>query len=309
MTSQILLIVGPTASGKTSLSVGLAKALGGEIINADSMQVYEYVSILSARPTKIEMDNIPHKLFGCISPTSQFSVADWHKLAKTEVERTIKSGKTPILVGGTGLYFKAALEGLAPIPIIPNEVREKVRERLNRDGSELLYEELIRLDPECANRLKPGDGQRVARAIEVKLATGTPLSEWQENNAPGFLQDFVENGLVKKVILEMPRDILYDRINARFDRMVVNGALEEVQGLMNNNIPTDMPAMKALGIPSFMRYLKSEVKLDIAIDEAKTQSRRYAKRQMTWFRNQFTDWQRINPMDEDLETHIKEIIG
>ncbi|MGY8985692.1 MAG: tRNA (adenosine(37)-N6)-dimethylallyltransferase MiaA [Sphingomonadales bacterium] len=308
MTTKILLIAGPTASGKTALSVSLAKKKLGEIINADSIQVYDSLPILSARPTIEEMKGIKHKLFGCISPKDQFSVADWHKRAKEEIEETLGSRRMPILVGGTGLYFKSILEGLAPIPNIPGDIREKIRTQLENEGSLGLFKELEKADPICASKLKENDGQRIARALEVYLATNIPLSEWQKHNSPGFLEYFDKKGLVKKVIIEIPRDILYDRINLRFDEMLKRGVLDEVRAISDKNIPAEMPAMKALGIPLFLRYFRGEMSLEDAVEDAKTQTRRYAKRQITWFKNQFGDWSRLDTRDDYAFEYLMKIL-
>jgi tRNA dimethylallyltransferase len=287
-------MAGPTASGKTSLAVGLAKMVGGVVINADSMQVYDCLNILSARPTEEEMGGIPHWLFGMIKPDQDFSVDDWHTWAMVAADKIWTTGKTPLFVGGTGLYFRALLEGLAEVPAIPDEIRKSVRSDLARDSSVALHKRLVEFGDEMAGKLEPGDGQRVARALEVRLSTGCSLAHFQANTAPGGLASLDKEGNVLKLVLELPRDDLYARIDDRFHGMVDNGAVDEVRALQKAGYDPGLMAMKALGVPSLLKYLDGEMGLDQAMDEARMHTRRYAKRQTTWFKNRLADWRKIN---------------
>jgi tRNA dimethylallyltransferase len=294
MAKHAIFIAGPTASGKTALSVSLAKALNGVIINGDSMQVYDVMQQISARPTIEEQDGVEHLLFGHIDPAKPYSTGDWHKQAAKAIEAVWKASKTPIIIGGTGMYFKTLTEGLSPIPDIDLKAREKLRARAAKEGADAMHDELSECDPKLAERLFPGDSQRVLRGLEVFIETGKPLSVWQEEgNAPGCLQELDARGDIIKMVLKRPRDELYDRINRRFKTMVDEGALDEVKALMDRDVPLNLPAMKALGVPSLRQYILGEKPLDDAIVEAQKQTRHYAKRQLTWFRQQFGDWPRI----------------
>lgn len=294
MAKHAIFIAGPTASGKTALSVGLAKKVNGVIINADSMQVYDIMQQISARPTIEEQDGVEHLLFGHVDPAQPYSTGDWHVDAAAAIAGVWAKNKTPIIAGGTGMYFKTLINGMSPIPDIAPELRDGLRARAKEAGGQAMHDELRAVDAELAKRLFPGDSQRVLRGLEVFLETGKPLSVWQrEGNAPGFLQDLDAKGEVQKMVLKRPRDELYDRINQRFEIMVNNGALVEVQALMDHNVPLNLPAMKALGVPSLRAFILGEKPLDDAIVEAQTQTRQYAKRQLTWFRQQFGDWARV----------------
>ena len=297
--NQVLLMAGPTASGKSSLAVKLAHALDGVIINADSMQVYDGLRVLSARPSVAEEEGVPHRLFGVVNPATPFSTADWHDLAMGEIEAAWADGKFPILVGGTGLYFKSLLDGLSPIPDVDDDVRRAVRADMAARGPEALHKELQSEDPVIAARLEPGDSQRISRALEVVRSTGKPLSEWQKVNDPGGLSKADGEGRVLKCVLDLPREVLYARINARFMNMVDDGALDEVKALNAKNIDPTLPLMKALGVPEFSAYLDGEIELDEATLRAQMQTRRYAKRQTTWFTNQFGNWHRVEALDEN----------
>ena len=294
----VLLMAGPTASGKSSLAVKLAHALNGVIINADSMQVYDGLRVLSARPSVDEKEGIPHRLFGAVEAGSPFSTADWHAMAMAEIETAWAEGRFPILVGGTGMYFKSLLDGLSPIPDVDGEVRAAVRAEMAERGPEVMHKELQIKDPAIAQRLEPGDSQRISRALEVVRSTGKPLSEWQKTNEPGGLAQADAEGRVLKCVLNLPREVLYERINTRFMHMVDEGALDEVKALVAKGIDPTLPVMKALGVPEFASYLAGECGLDAAIETAQMQTRRYAKRQTTWFTNQFGDWHRVGALDD-----------
>ncbi|MEE8370844.1 MAG: tRNA (adenosine(37)-N6)-dimethylallyltransferase MiaA [Sphingomonadales bacterium] len=296
---EAILIAGPTASGKTALAARLAGALSGSIINADSMQVYEGLEILAAAPSAEEMAGIPHRLFGIIGPGEPFSVGRWHDLARREIESVWQRRRLPIIVGGTGLYFKVLLEGLALIPEIPEEIRRNLRQRLDEGGPGALHLELSVADPEMAERLEPGDSQRICRALEVWHATGRSLRAWQREKGPGALSEADEKGNVLKLTMDMEREPLYARINYRFRAMLEAGALDEVRALKKRALPPEMPAMKALGVPPLLEYLSGGITIEEAAERAKTQTRQYAKRQLTWFRNQFPDWIRIDAAGQD----------
>jgi tRNA dimethylallyltransferase len=309
VSNYALLIAGPTATGKSALAVAVAGQTGGEIVNADSMQVYSDLEILSARPTAAEMGDVPHHLFGVTGAAEACSVADWHERAAACIADIRNRGALPIFVGGTGLYFSALLEGLAPVPDIPGEIRNEVRAMLASDGPAALHARLAEIDPVMAERLPAGDSQRLTRALEVFLATGRSLADWQQQEGSGALGEAEREGRVTKVVLTRSREELYGRIEQRFDQMIEAGALAEVARLMERGLASDLPAMKALGVPSLMAHLSGEMDLEIAVQEAKTRTRRYAKRQMTWFRNQFADWHRLEAGGADLVAEVMALLS
>jgi len=287
MTSKrAILIAGPTASGKSSIALKAAKALDGVIINADSMQVYQDLDILTARPGLTETEAAPHALYGIRSGGEVFSVADWLTLAKREADKAWKQGKIPVFTGGTGLYFKALLGGLVDVPEIPEAVRDALQDRLEHEGLEALYKDLEAKDPATAERLKPRDKQRIIRALEVFEATGKSLSRWQheDNENP-----FAGVRFVKICLLSEPGD-LNEKIRTRFEHMIEKGALKEAGNFAAKRIDPARPITKALGLRPLLRHLKGEIPLDQAIDLAVIETRQYAKRQRTWFRGQFQDW-------------------
>ncbi len=313
MSNRALLIAGPTATGKSALGAAVATEISGEtsgeIINADSMQVYSDLEILSARPTAAEAAQVPHHLFAVKAADAAFSVADWHDLAATCMSDIWARQGLAIFVGGTGLYFRALLEGLAPVPEIPGEIRASLRVMLAEEGAAAVHARLQEVDPAMAARLDPGDSQRLARALEVYLATGRSLAEWQQDTAVGALGEADRSGQVTKVVLTLPREELYRRIEQRFDQMMEAGALDEVARLRDRGLDDGLPAMKALGVPSLLAHLRGEMDLQKAVQEAKTQTRRYAKRQMTWFRNQFADWQWLDADAEDLAAQLLAVLS
>jgi tRNA dimethylallyltransferase len=277
---KVIVVAGPTASGKSALALALAERLGGAIVNADSMQVYRDLSVVTARPSEAELARAPHRLYGVLDGAELCSAARWAALAHAEIAAAAAAGHRPILCGGTGLYLRALLNGIAPVPPIPGEIRAAARQRHAELGGEAFRAELAGLDPEGAARLEPGDSQRLMRAYEVVLATGTPLGVWQRAAAPEHAFEPIVFTLLP------PRDRLYARIDARFTEMVEQGALDEVQALVARGLDPALPVMKAVGVPELSAYLEGAAALDAAIAAAQQASRRYAKRQYTWFRHQ-----------------------
>jgi tRNA dimethylallyltransferase len=285
----IWLIAGPTASGKSALALRLAQEISGEIVNADSMQLYRDLRVLTARPSKDEEARAPHHLFGVVDAADGWSVGRWLEAAKA----VLAGLKGPaIMVGGTGLYFKALTEGLAEIPPVPASVRTAVEARFDADGEVAFRQALAKVDPASAQRIVPGDRQRLVRAMEVSEATGKALSDWQAETS-GAVGDW------RAVVLEPARDVLYRRCDERLERMVEQGALEEVRALIARGLNPLLPAMKAVGVRELAGYLASETALTQALEAAQRETRRYAKRQMTWFRNQTPDWTRITAETAD----------
>jgi tRNA dimethylallyltransferase len=288
---KAILIAGPTASGKSALALELAEKLGGVIVNADSMQVYRDLRIITARPTPAEEARVPHRLYGHVDAAENYSVGRWCVDVRAVLGDAARAGKTPIIVGGTGLYFKALTQGLAAVPPVPAEIRAAIRARLESHGAEALHAELAHRDPVMAARLKPGDGMRIARALEVFEATGRSLAEWQREGMPAILNP--EHAI--KIFLNPERGALHRRIDARFDTMLAAGALEEVRALDARGLDPLLPAMKAHGVPWLRRHLRGEITLDEVAAGAKADTRRYTKRQLTWFRHQMPGWRWIEP--------------
>lgn len=293
VSERVVLIAGPTASGKSALAAELARAVDGVVINADAMQVYRDLEILSARPSADDTRGVPHRLYGVLDAAESCSAARWAALAAQEIATARAAGQTPILVGGTGLYFHALLEGLAPVPEIDPEVRARVRETLAREGAPAAWRRLAARDPAMAARLAPADSQRVARALEVIESSGRSLADWQREAAPPALAGVA----VERLVLELPRAALNARCDARFDVMMARGALDEVRRLAARRLDPALPAMKALGVPPLLRLLEGEIDEAAAVAEAKLQTRRYVKRQTTWMRNRFADWPRADARD------------
>jgi tRNA dimethylallyltransferase len=289
--SKIILIAGPTASGKSALALALAEKLGGTIINADSMQVYRDLRIITARPTPAEEARLPHRLYGHVDAAENFSVGRWCTEVADVLAATQREAGAAIVVGGTGLYFNSLTRGLAAVPPIPAQIRHEVRARLASDGAEALHAELMRRDPIAAARLMPGDRARVTRALEVILATGRSLQLWHEANMPAC----VDAALAAKVFLMPDRDALLSQIDARFDAMMAAGALDEVRALAGRRLDPNLPAMKAHGVPWLIRHLNGEIALAEAIEGGKRDTRQYTKRQATWFRNQLPDFVWVEP--------------
>ena len=286
-----MLIAGPTASGKSALALSIAERFGGTIVNADSMQVYRDLRVITARPTPEEEARAPHMLYGCVDAAENYSTGRWIKDAATVLEDIRAAGRLPILVGGTGLYFSALTKGLAAVPPIPPDIRDEVRGRLARDGVVPLRAELEALDPTTATRLRVNDRSRISRALEVVKATGRSITDWHKEGMPPVL----DSEKTAKLFLATDRKELVDRIEARFDAMLATGALEEVRALAARQLDPTLPAMKAHGVPWLIRYLKGEITLGEAAAGGKMDTRRYAKRQVTWFRNQLPDWPMLPP--------------
>lgn len=287
-----LLIAGPTASGKSAMALDLATKLGGAIINADSMQVYSGLRVLTARPTGAEMERIPHLLYGHIDPAADYSTGAWLRDVKALFDEGRLEGRRPIFVGGTGLYFRALTEGLSEMPDIPRFIRDRWRYHLLEDGVAKLHDILLRRDPEAAMRIRKTDSQRVVRALEVLDASGRSILDWQAlRNEP-----LVDMATARAGVLEVPRDVLVERIDRRFDRMVEEGAMEEVRALLARKLSDAQPAMKAIGVREFRDVVEGRLSMAEAIERAKIATRQYAKRQATWFRHQLDErWRRVGP--------------
>jgi tRNA dimethylallyltransferase len=283
---QAVLIAGPTASGKSALALDLAAKRGGVIVNADSMQVYRDLRVITARPTVEEEAQQPHKLYGHVDAAENYSVGRWLRDVQDAMGEATAAGQVPIVVGGTGLYFMMLTRGLAAVPPTPADIRALVRGRLEGEGVAPLYLELMERDPVTAHRLMPGDRSRITRALEVVLATGRSLSDWHREGMPAVLDPV--NAV--RFFLDVDRAELVRRIDARFDAMLANGALAEVEKLAARGLNPLLPAMKAHGVPWLIRHLRGEIGLDEAAEGGKRDTRRYTKRQVTWFRNQMPDW-------------------
>jgi len=286
----VALIAGPTASGKSALAVALAKSLAGTgteaiVINADASQVYADLAILSARPTDEEMQGVSHRLFGHVDGAGAFNAARWADEARGVISRAHETGKIPILVGGTGLYIRTLLTGIAPVPEIDPAIREEVRALAVADA----HKALASADPEAAARLNPADTTRVSRALEVVRSTGRTLASWQEAREGGIADDIA----LAPLILLPPRDWLRERCDARLVQMFENGAIDEVEALLARDLAPHLPAMRAIGVPQIAAWLRGEITRDAALDQAQAATRQYAKRQYTWFRHQSpAEWPR-----------------
>jgi tRNA dimethylallyltransferase len=292
---KAVLIAGPTASGKSALALELAEKLGGTIINADSMQVYRDLRIITARPLPAEEARAPHRLYGHVDAAENYSAGRWCRDVGAALQELSAQGRVPILVGGTGLYFKALTHGLAAVPPIPADLRKEVRERIDREGAAVLHAELTRLDPTIAQRLMVNDRSRISRALEVVLATGRPLSDWHRDGMPPL----IDSNKAVKVFVTCERAELVRRIETRFAAMLAAGALEEVKALASRRLNPSLPAMKAHGVPWLIRHIAGEISLDEAAAGAIMDTRRYAKRQVTWFRNQMPGWMWLPTRDVD----------
>jgi len=283
---RAILIAGPTASGKSGAALALAQRLGGTVINGDSMQVYRELNVLTARPSPADVAAAPHRLYGTVPAREAYSVGRWLTDVAAAMAQSRHDERLPIVVGGTGLYFKAALEGLSPIPDVPAETREHWRAQSETLGADGLHRELAARDPVMAARLSPTDPQRVVRALEVIEATSVSLAEWQETAGTPILA----NDAVLKLVVAPEREPLYAAIDARFDCMVEGGAIDEVAALMALNLDPALPAMRAHGVRELAAYTAGTMSLAEAATKTKTETRRYAKRQMTWARRSMADW-------------------
>ncbi len=285
---RVWLVAGPTASGKSRLAVELARSTGGEIVNADSMQVYADLRVLTARPSAADEALAPHHLYGVADAADPWSVGRWLSAAREVLGGIALRGTTAIVVGGTGLYFRALTKGLADIPAIPAEVRARAQALLEDLGEGPFRDRLAEVDGAAAERIAPGDRQRLTRALEVRLATGRALTDWQAASPPTLAA-----GSWRGLVVDLAREALYRRCDERLAAMVAAGAVEEVARLVARDLPAASPALKALGVAAFAAHLRGEATLDEAIRRAQLETRRYAKRQLTWFRRQTPDWPRV----------------
>ncbi|MEO8114477.1 MAG: tRNA (adenosine(37)-N6)-dimethylallyltransferase MiaA [Phenylobacterium sp.] len=292
MAPRIWLIAGPTASGKSALALRLAQQGRAEIVNADSMQLYGDLRVLTARPPPDEEAQAPHHLFGTVDAADGWSVGRWLRAATTLLDEITGRGNDALVVGGTGLYFRALTHGLAEIPPVPAEVRKEAAADYERMGERAFRERLTLHDPAAHRRIAIGDRQRLVRAWEVYAATNTPLSEWRQTG-----ESLLAPGSWRAVVLEPPRPLLYGRCDARLEAMLAGGALEEVAALMARGLDPDLPAMKAVGVREIAAHLRGEASLADALAGAQQETRRYAKRQMTWMRGQMADWPRLSAAD------------
>ncbi|NWG25326.1 MAG: tRNA (adenosine(37)-N6)-dimethylallyltransferase MiaA [Pseudorhodoplanes sp.] len=289
--TKAVLIAGPTASGKSALALELATRIGGVIVNADSMQVYRDLRIITARPTPEEEARVPHRLYGHVDAAENYSTGRWLTDAKAALAEIREAGMVPILVGGTGLYFKTLTSGLSDIPPVPADLRQHFRDRLEIEGVEALHRDLQRRDPASAARLMPRDRSRILRALEVVEATGRTLTDWHREGMPPL----VDPQRAVKVFLDPERGALKQAIARRFEAMLKAGALEEVRALDARKLPETLPAMKAHGVPWLRKVLRGEMTLEAAAEQAIVDTRQYTRRQATWFRNQMPGWAWVKP--------------
>ena len=298
--SKIILIYGPTASGKSEFAVKIAKKIKGEIINADSMQVYKELKILSARPFTKDYQKIKHHLYGFQSVRKTFSSGDWLKLVNKKITDIKKRKKVPILVGGTGLYFKALTQGLVNIPNIPNKFREKIRSLHKTLGSKKFYLDLVKIDPLVNHYIDPSDTQRTIRAYEIKAFTNKSMYEWIKNTKSNYEQkDFY------KIYIDFQRNDLLEKINLRVRKMIKKGVIQEVKKYMKLKVPKNKSANKAIGINEVKDFINKKIQIDEVIEKISIKTRQYAKRQTTWGRGNMIDWNKIKP--NNLKNFIKKI--
>jgi tRNA dimethylallyltransferase len=296
--TRTILIAGPTASGKSALALALAERMGGTVINADSMQVYRELRILTARPSPEDEARVPHRLYGFVPGRDAYSAARFAVDAAAAIAEARAAGRVPIVVGGTGLYFKALLEGLSPIPAVPEAIRAHWRGEAERVGAQTLHGVLEKRDPEMAGRLEPGDSQRIVRALEVLEATGTSLARWQEQPGAPVIGD----GDAIKLVVEVGRAALHERCDARFEAMLGRGAIEEVERLAALGLDPALPVMRALGVRPLLGLLSGTLPREAAVSRAKAETRQYAKRQETWIRSNMSTWKPI--LSQEMETFV-----
>ena len=298
--SKIILIFGPTASGKSQFAIKLAKKINGEIVNADSMQVYRELKILSARPFVKDYQKIKHHLYGFQSVKNIFSTGDWLKLVNKKIIDIKKRKKIPILVGGTGLYFKALTQGLVNIPNIPNRFREKIRSLHKTIGSKKFYLDLVKIDPLVKHHINPSDTQRIIRAYEIKIFTKKSMYDWIKNTKSNYEQeDFY------KIYIDFPRNKLLEKINFRVKEMIKKGAIQEVKKFIKLKVPKNKSANKAIGVNEVKDFINKKIQLDEVIEKISIKTRQYAKRQSTWARSNMLNWNKIKP--NNLNNFIKKI--
>ena len=288
MSKKIILLAGPTASGKSKLAICLAEKLNGEIINADSMQIYKEFSILSSRPTEFETNKIKHHIYGTISVKKHFSAGDWFKEAKKKIDICLKKKKIPIIVGGTGLYFNTITKGISKIPKIDNKTRSKVRELYRKLGFKKFYKKLLELDPKVKNKLLPTDSHRAQRAFEVKLKTNKSLYEWIAKTKSEFLEFNI-----KKIFIDIPREELLQKISKRTDFMINKNCISEVIKFNKLKIDKSLSANKLIGVQEINQYLRGRITLKECRDLINIKTRQYAKRQNTWARGHMKNWVKL----------------
>ena len=285
-----ILIAGPTASGKSGIAMALARKFDGVIINADSMQVYRELRVLTARPSPEDETAVPHKLYGHVAGADAYSTGRYARDAAVAIAEAQAQGRVAIVVGGTGLYFKALLEGLSPIPPVPDDIRAHWRGLSLSQGAYALWTVLMHDDPQMALRLDPNDGQRIVRSLEVFHATGRSLAEWQ--SVPGV--PVIEAAKALRLVVLPDREELRQRCDARFDAMMEAGVLEEVQALRRLSLSTDLPVMRALGVKPLMQLIDGLLTREVAIEQTKAETRQYVKRQSTWLRRNMTAWNNVS---------------
>ena len=289
--SKIILISGPTASGKSNFAIKIAKKIDGEIINADSMQVYKKLKILTARPNKLEQKNIKHHMYGIIDLTKKFSTGQWLKEATKKIKEIKKRKKIPILVGGTGLYFQSLIDGLVKIPEIPIKFRNKIRSIQKKEGQRKFYKTLLRIDPMVKDKFDQNDTQRTIRAYEIKLFTKISMYEWLSKTKSEFKdEEFL------KLYIDFKREDLIKRISLRTIKMVKEGAINEVKKFIKSKIKKDLSVSRVIGIDELTQHLDEKINLDQAQELISIKTRQYAKRQATWARSRMTSWEKINPI-------------
>ena len=298
--SKIILISGPTASGKSNFAVKIAKKIDGEIINADSMQVYKQLRILTARLNKKEQKNIKHHLYGTVDLNKKFSTGKWLKIAIKKIKEIKKRKKIPILVGGTGLYFQSLINGLVKIPEIPLKFRNKSRLMQKKEGQKKFYKRLLKIDPEVKDKFNPNDSQRTIRAFEVKSFTNISIYEWLNKTKSEF-----EDDDFLKLYIDFKREDLIKRISLRTIKMIEEGAIKEVKKFIKSKIKKDLSVNRVIGIDELTQYLNEKINLDQAQELISIKTRQYAKRQATWARSRMTSWEKINPIK--INDYIKKL--
>ena len=300
--NKVILLAGPTASGKSELAIYIAKKINGEIINADSMQVFKEIKILSARPE--DYKNIKHHLYGFVSVKKSFSTGEWIKHTEKKINEILKKKKTPIIVGGTGLYFKSLIDGIAKIPNISKAKRDKIIKLFNRIGAGEFYKKLIKLDPKCKNKIVKNDKQRMIRFYEVKFYTKKSIFDWQKNT-----KNNLKDINFKKIFLNFPREVLLVKIEKRFKKMVDQGAIKEAKKFQKLGVSKILTSNNILGLKEIIYHLESKMTLKEAIERAIIRTRQYIKRQMTWFRGQMKDWNEFNDLKQaDLRKKVLKFI-